>query len=191
MCSRAGRPAIFCRFSGCNLSCDFCDTDFEGTDGPDGGVYETAENLAVKAASFWPAGAAPADRPFVVCTGGEPLQQLDMPLLNALHDHGLEVVVETNGTIEAPAGIDWLTVSPKGGDALIQKSGDELKLLYPQTDAPPERFKNLDFKYFFLQPVDLGDPAVNRKHTEAAVEYCLKHPRWRLSLQIHKVVGIQ
>ena len=187
----AGRPAIFCRFAGCNLSCDFCDTDFEGTDGSDGGVYETAERLAAKVASIWPDDSAPGGKPFVVCTGGEPLLQLDAPLLEALHGHGLEVAVETNGTLPAPSGIDWLTVSPKESAAPVQKSGDELKLLYPQREVSPEQFEGLDFGHFSLQPVDTGDPAANRKNTKAAVEFCLGNPKWRLSLQIHKIVGIR
>ncbi len=187
----AGRPAIFCRFAGCNLDCEFCDTDFEGTDGPEGGVYETADHLAAAVVAIWPDSTTPGVKPFVVCTGGEPLLQLDTPLLNAFHGHGLEVAVETNGTIPAPSGIDWLTVSPKMDATLLQKSGDELKLLYPQRDLSPGQFESLDFQHFCLQPIDMGDPVANRKNREAAVEYCLKYPLWRLSLQIHKIVGIR
>jgi len=187
----AGRPAIFCRFAGCNLNCDFCDTDFEGTDGPNGGVYGTAERLAARVAAIWPDSTMPGGKAFVVCTGGEPLLQLDAPLLDAFHSHGLEVAVETNGTIPAPTSLDWLTVSPKENTKLLQKSGDELKLLFPQRDVSPEQFESLDFEHFCLQPVDTGETVANRKNTEAAVEYCLKYPLWRLSLQIHKVVGIR
>ncbi|MCP4590604.1 MAG: 7-carboxy-7-deazaguanine synthase [bacterium] len=186
-----GRPAVFCRFAGCNLSCDFCDTDFEGTDGSDGGVYETAEHLAAKVATLWPDGAAPRVKPFVVCTGGEPLLQLDAPLLDALHDRGCLIAVETNGTIEAPPGIDWLTVSPKEDATFLQKSGDELKLLYPQRNASPQQFEDLDFQHFCLQPVDTPDLLASRKNREATVAYCLQQPLWRLSLQGHKIVGIR
>ncbi len=186
-----GRPAVFCRFAGCNLSCDFCDTDFEGTDGPDGGVYETAEHLAARVATLWPDGAARRVKPFVVCTGGEPLLQLDAPLLDAFHDRGCLVAVETNGTIEAPPGIDWLTVSPKENATLLQKSGDEIKLLYPQHDVSAQQFEDLDFTHFCLQPIDTPDPLASRKNGEATVAYCLQHPLWRLSLQVHKIVGIR
>jgi 7-carboxy-7-deazaguanine synthase (Cx14CxxC type) len=185
----AGRPAVFCRFAGCNLNCEFCDTDSEGTDGPNGGVYE-ATGLASVVAGVWPEDERPKGKPFVVCTGGEPLLQVDEPLLDALHNHGFAVAVETNGTISAPAGIDWLTVSPKKGGGLLQKSGNELKLLYPQRDVYPRQFAGLDFEYFFLQPMDTTDHDANRKNVEAAAAYCLKHPLWRLSLQIHKIVGI-
>jgi 7-carboxy-7-deazaguanine synthase (Cx14CxxC type) len=186
----AGRPAVFCRFSGCNLRCEFCDTAFEGTDGPNGGVYGTGE-LASAVASLWPGPAERDVRPFVICTGGEPLLQLDAGLLKAFHARGLEVAVETNGTVAAPRGIDWLTVSPKTRGSLLQRSGDELKLLYPLRDVSPAQCQGLDFSHLFLQPVDVGDPAVNRENVAAAVDYCLNHPPWRLCLQIQKIVGIR
>ncbi|MBW6495085.1 MAG: 7-carboxy-7-deazaguanine synthase [Burkholderiaceae bacterium] len=193
--AQAGRPAVFCRFAGCNLwsgreedrdqaVCRFCDTDFVGTDGTAGGRYRSAAELATAIASHWPGG----HQPFVVCTGGEPLLQLDAELIAALHAHGFEIAVETNGTIAAPAGIDWLCVSPKGGARLVQRSGDELKLVYPQPDAPPEEFAALDFKHFLLQPMDSPRRA---EHTREAIAYCLAHPRWRLSLQTHKTIGIR
>ena len=191
-----GRPAVFCRFAGCNLwsgleedredaQCRFCDTDFVGTGGPGGGVFETAGDLARAVAAQWK-GNGKAE-PFVVCTGGEPLLQLDGPLIDALHGLGFEVAVETNGTVSAPPGLDWVTVSPKAGAELAQKKGDELKLVYPQPGAEPEAFEGLDFRHFLLQPMD-GDGLAG--NTQAAMEYCLHHPRWRLSLQIHKVIGI-
>jgi 7-carboxy-7-deazaguanine synthase (Cx14CxxC type) len=186
----AGRPAVFCRFSGCNLRCEFCDTDFEGTDGPNGGVYES-EELASVVAGLWPGKAGRDARPFVVCTGGEPLLQMDAGLLEAFRARGLEVAVETNGTILAPGGIDWLTVSPKTGGSLLQRSGNELKLLYPLRDLSPAQCEGLNFEHFFLQPVDAGDPAANKRNVAAAVDYCLNHPPWRLSLQIQKIVGIR
>ena len=192
---QAGRAAVFCRFAGCNLwsgreedrgeaVCRFCDTDFVGTDGTAGGRYRSAAELAAAIASHWPGG----HQPFLVCTGGEPLLQLDAELIAALHAQGFEIAVETNGTIAAPAGIDWLCVSPKGGAPLVQRSGDELKLVYPQSDAPPEEFAALDFKHFLLQPLDSPRRA---EHTRAAIAYCLAHPRWRLSLQTHKTIGIR
>ncbi len=192
---QSGRPAVFCRFSGCNLwsgreedrhkaICQFCDTDFWGTDGENGGRYPDADTLASKIASLWP---APEGKPYVVCTGGEPLLQLDTALVNALHRHGFEVAVETNGTVAAPEGIDWLCVSPKAGTELLLKAGSELKLVYPQPGAEPERFAGLDFEYFFLQPMDGPDAARN---TQLALEYCLGHPQWRLSLQTHKILQI-
>lgn len=195
--AHAGRAAVFCRFSGCNLwtgreedradaVCRFCDTDFVGTDGPGGGKFRTAEGLARAVAAAWPAG-NDAGRRFVVCTGGEPLLQLDRGLLAALHGEGFEVAVETNGTRNPPPGLDWLTVSPKAGADLVIAGGDELKLVYPQADAEPERFERLEFRHFFLQPMD--GPA-REANTAAAVRYCLAHPRWRLSLQTHKLLGI-
>jgi 7-carboxy-7-deazaguanine synthase (Cx14CxxC type) len=195
--AHTGRPAVFCRFSGCNLwngreqdraeaVCRFCDTDFVGTDGPGGGRFATAADVAKAVAAAWPAGASP-DRRFVVCTGGEPLLQLDGPLVEALHAEGFEVAVETNGTQEPPPGIDWLTVSPKAGAPLGIRRGDELKLVYPQDGAEPERFEGLAFRHFFLQPMD--GPA-REANTAAALRYCLTHPRWRLSLQTHKLLGI-
>ena len=197
--ANAGRPAVFCRFTGCNLwsgreqdrprgpgGCSlWCDTDFVGTDGVGGGRFASAEQLALAARDAW---AAPwQGRPLVVCTGGEPLLQLDEALVRAFHRAGFEVAVETNGTRPAPPGIDWLCVSPKAGAELLLRSGDELKLIFPQEDATPERFEHLDFRHFFLQPLD--DPR-RPLHTEAAVRYCLAHPRWRLSLQTHKLLGI-
>jgi len=193
--ANTGRPAVFCRFAGCNLwtgreedrasaICRFCDTEFVGTGGPGGGRF-AAERLADAVAAAWPAGQR--GRRFVVCTGGEPLLQLDGALLDALHYRGFEVAVETNGTIVPPAGIDWLCVSPKAGSTLVVERGDELKLVYPQDGAPPERFEELAFTHFFLQPMD--GPA-REANTSAALRYCLDHPRWRLSLQTHKLLGI-
>jgi 7-carboxy-7-deazaguanine synthase len=195
--ANTGRPAVFCRFAGCNLwtgreqdrdeaTCRFCDTDFVGTDGPGGGKFETADVLAAAVASAWPEDSGPARR-LVVCTGGEPLLQLDPPLLAAFHRAGFEVAVETNGTVEPPEGIDWLCVSPKADADLVVHSGDELKLVYPQEGGEPERFEALDFDHFFLQPMDGPRREVN---TQAALRYCLEHPRWRLSLQTHKLLGI-
>ena len=190
---QAGRPAVFLRFSGCNLwsglerdrasaVCTFCDTDFVGTDGPGGGKFADVGVLAGAVAGLWPGGGAP----LVVCTGGEPLLQLDPPLIDALHAAGFEIAVETNGTIAAPAGIDWICVSPKSTAPLKQTSGQELKLVYPQTDAPPEAFAHLDFEQFRLQPMDGPNQMEN---AEAAYRYCLAHPKWRLSLQTHKWIG--
>ena len=197
--AQTGRPAVFCRFSGCNLwsgraedrataECTFCDTDFVGV-GADGGRYATAEMLATAVRACWPNEqmAAPA-RPLIVCTGGEPLLQLDESAIAALHDAGFEIAIETNGTQQAPAGIDWVCVSPKGKTQLALTHGDELKLVYPQADALPERFEHLQFRHFFLQPMD--GPDVER-NTRLALEYCLAHPRWRLSLQTHKLLGIR
>lgn len=199
--AQAGRPAVFCRFAGCNLwsglerdragaACQFCDTDFVGTDGPDGGVFESAEALADAVSRRWPEGASgpSSSRPFVVCTGGEPLLQLDEPAIKALHARGFEVAVETNGTRAVPAGIDWLCVSPKAGAELVVHSGDEFKLIYPQPGTGPERYTGLNFEHFFLQPMDGTELAEN---TRLAVEYCLSHPRWRLSLQTHKFLGLR
>src|SRR5438874_8796940 len=193
--ANAGRPAVFLRFAGCNLwsgreedraeaTCDFCDTDFVGTDGPGGGKFATAAALADAVAAAWPGGAA---RAFVVCTGGEPLLQLDCSLVAALHAARFEVAIETNGTLVPPPGIDWVCVSPKAGADLVLRSGDELKLVFPQKGAEPERFETLEFGHFFLQPMDGPERARN---TELAVRYCLGHPQWRLSLQTHKLLGI-
>jgi 7-carboxy-7-deazaguanine synthase len=193
--ANSGRAAVFCRFAGCNLwsgreedraaaICRFCDTDFVGVDGPGGGRFDTAQQLALAIVHCWPHVGA---RPLVVCTGGEPFLQLDEPLIAALHAAGCEIAVETNGTIAAPPGIDWLCVSPKADTDLVVRAGDELKLIYPQAGAAPERYETLDFRHFFLQPMDGPDVAAN---TQAAVRYCLDHPRWRLSLQTHKLVGI-
>ena len=195
--AQAGRAAVFCRFAGCNLwsgreqdrasaICKFCDTDFADTNGPGGGKFETAAALATAIQATWPAGSAPGKR-FVVCTGGEPLLQLDTLLIDAIHTSGFEIAVETNGTIAAPEGIDWICVSPKAGAELVQKSGDELKLVYPQSGIDPEDISTLAFKNFFLQPMDGPERAAN---TELAVKYCMAHPQWRLSLQTHKIVGI-
>ncbi len=220
--AQTGRAAVFCRFAGCNLwsgreadraaaICRFCDTDFADTDGPGGGRFTSAEELADAIDEKWPNGPSMAGHPerrrsrpsraaqskdlhlsfplrrFVVCTGGEPLLQLDAPLIDALHARAFEIAVETNGTVAAPPGIDWLCVSPKAGSTLVQKSGDELKLIYPQSGADPAAFEGLAFCYFFLQPMDgpQRDP-----NTHAALRYCLDHPQWRLSLQTHKFLGI-
>jgi 7-carboxy-7-deazaguanine synthase (Cx14CxxC type) len=194
--ANTGRPAVFCRFAGCNLwtgreadrasaVCSFCDTDFVGTDGPGGGRFPDAASLARAVAAAWPSGGD--CRRFVVCTGGEPLLQLDADLVGAFHAEGFEVAVETNGTVEPPPGIDWLCVSPKAEAPLVVRGGDELKLVYPQAGADPSRFEGLEFAQFFLQPMD--GPA-QEANTAAALRYCLEHPRWRLSLQTHKLLGI-
>jgi 7-carboxy-7-deazaguanine synthase len=193
---QAGRAAVFCRFAGCNLwtgreedrgkaVCQFCDTDFVGTDGPGGGKFATAEALAAAVALRWPAAAG--GRPLAFCTGGEPLLQLDEPAVSALHALGFEVAVETNGTQPAPAGLDWICVSPKAGADIVLTRGSELKLVFPQRGAMPEQFEGLDFRHFFLQPMDGLE---QRRNTRLAVEYCLAHPLWRLSVQTHKVIGI-
>lgn len=195
-----GRPAVFCRFSGCNLwtgrerdragaVCKFCDTDFVGV-GPDGGRFASARELAERVASLWPDGGLAAPGRYVVCTGGEPLLQLDASLIEAFHAAGFEIAIETNGTLEAPAGIDWICVSPKAGAPLSLLNGDELKLVYPQSEreAQPECFEHLDFRYFSLQPMD--GPHL-QQNTQLAVAYCLTHPKWRLSLQTHKLLGLR
>ena len=195
--ANSGTPAVFCRFAGCNLwsgreadresaACNFCDTDFVGTDGPGGGKFESAQALAAAVESEWPRGAS--GRRFVVCTGGEPLLQLDRAAIDALHACGFRIAIETNGTLTAPEGIDWVCVSPKSTTELAMDRGDELKLVYPQADAPPARFESLAFGHFFLQPMDGPDREAN---TRAAIAYCLAHPRWRLSLQSHKLIGIR
>lgn len=195
--AQAGRPAVFCRFAGCNLwtgreadrataVCGFCDTDFVGTDGDGGGKFATAEQLAAEVAAHWPAGEVA--RRFVVCTGGEPLLQVDTALLAALHAEDFEIAVETNGTQSAPAGLDWICVSPKAKAPLVLRQGHELKLVYPQAEAAPEQYAALEFGHFFLQPMDGPDLADN---TRAAMAYCLAHPQWRLSLQTHKLLGIR
>jgi len=194
--AQAGRVSVFCRFAGCNLwsgqeadraeaQCRFCDTDFVGTDGTDGGRYETADALADAIARIW--GAEPGGR-YVVLTGGEPLLQVDEAFIAALHARGFQIGLETNGTLEPPGGIDWVCVSPKAGTELKARTGDELKLVYPQPDAPPDAFAGLSFKRFSLQPMD--GPAL-AENTAKAVAYCLAHPQWRLSLQTHKVLGIR
>ena len=195
--AHTGRPAVFCRFAGCNLwsgreqdrssaVCKFCDTDFAGTNGRGGGHFVSAEALAAAIERTWPANAAGSNR-FVVCTGGEPLLQLDKEMIDALHARSFEIAVETNGTIAAPDGLDWICVSPKADAGLKQRSGDELKLIYPQTGAEPELFEELPFRHFYLQPMDGPDRELN---TTLALAYCLDHPRWRLSLQTHKLLGI-
>lgn len=195
--TNTGRPAVFCRFAGCNLwsgreddrvsaICRFCDTDFVGTDGPGGSRFITAADLAHAVAAAWPQVSSAARR-LVVCTGGEPLLQLDEPLIELLHQAGFEVAIETNGTLPAPPGIDWICVSPKADAELVLKCGDELKLIFPQAGADPASFESLDFRNFFLQPMDGPCRAEN---TRLAVGYCLRHPRWRLSLQTHKLLGI-
>jgi 7-carboxy-7-deazaguanine synthase (Cx14CxxC type) len=194
----AGRPAVFCRFSGCNLwsgresdrataVCQFCDTDFVGV-GPDGGKFATAAALADAVASRWPANADPRAVPYVVCTGGEPLLQLDADAIAALHARGFEVAVETNGTQPAPDGLDWICVSPKANAPLALKAGSELKLVFPQVGGEPSRYEGLDFEHWYLQPMDGPDAAAN---TAAALAYCLAHPRWHLSVQTHKALGIR
>ena len=199
--AQTGRAAVFLRFAGCNLwsglerdrhraVCQFCDTDFVGTHGENGGKFEGADALADHVASLWAAAAgADAGEAYVVCTGGEPLLQLDSPLIEALHARGFEVGVETNGTVAAPAGLDWICISPKANAALVQSRGDELKLVYPQDEpeAQPERFEMLQFQHFFLQPKDDNRQAEN---IAAAAAYCMKHPKWRLSLQTHKLIGL-
>jgi 7-carboxy-7-deazaguanine synthase len=195
--ANAGKAAVFCRFSGCNLwtgreedrsraVCQFCDTDFVGV-GPDGGRFETPEGLAAAIANAWRGGGSSEER-FVVCTGGEPLLQVDDPFIDAVHAAGFTMAIETNGTKTASKSIDWICVSPKAGAPLVQTSGNELKLVFPQEAAMPSNFESLEFDNFFLQPMD--GPRV-RENTQLAVEYCMSHPRWRLSLQTHKLLGIR
>ncbi|HUQ99212.1 MAG TPA: 7-carboxy-7-deazaguanine synthase [Gemmatimonadaceae bacterium] len=210
--AQSGRAAVFCRFSGCNLwsgreedrsraVCKFCDTDFVGT-GPDGGRFSSANELADAIDRCWlggtsgttsswggtPGGVRNAEKKYVVCTGGEPLLQVNEPLISALHDRNFEVAVETNGTRPAPESLDWICVSPKAGAPLVQMRGSELKLVFPQEDAMPEKFESFDFRHFYLQPMDGPNAAAN---TDRAIDYCLRHPRWRLSIQTHKLVGIR
>lgn len=193
---QTGRTSVFLRFSGCNLwtgreedrssaVCQFCDTDFVGMDGENGGRYRSAQALVDKVEEIW---AGPAAKRYIVCTGGEPLLQLDTPLIEELHRRGFQIAVETNGTIAAPAGLDWICVSPKAGADLVQTSGHELKLIYPQAGIDPERFSGLNFGQFWLQAMDGPDLQAN---LQAAIAYCLAHPAWRLSLQTHKMIGIQ
>ncbi|MGA9795391.1 MAG: 7-carboxy-7-deazaguanine synthase [Rhizomicrobium sp.] len=195
--TRTGRAAVFLRFAGCNLwtglerdrhkaTCQFCDTDFVGTDGPGGGKFTDAESLACAVAEKWPR-ESPA-QPYVVCTGGEPLLQIDEALIRALHAAHFEIGIETNGTLLPPPGIDWICVSPKANAEFNLKRGNELKLVYPQENGPPEKYADLLFDHFFLQPMDNANRAAN---TEAATSYCLAHPQWRLSLQTHKLIGIR
>jgi 7-carboxy-7-deazaguanine synthase (Cx14CxxC type) len=191
-----GRVAVFCRFSGCNLwtgreanrasaVCRFCDTDFVGTDGPGGGHFADPDALADHVAAIWPA--ATEHSRFVVCTGGEPLLQLDSALIDALHERAFTIAIETNGTLPVPRGIDWVCMSPKAEADVVVTSGDELKLVYPQAGGEPERYADLDFDHFFLQPMDGPDRDAN---TVAAIDYCIAHPQWRLSVQTHKYLGI-
>lgn len=194
--AQAGRPAVFCRFSGCNLwsgreedrhkaICQFCDTDFWGTDGENGGRYASAKELTDKIASLWPD--QQMGQPYIVCTGGEPMLQLDQPLVDELHKANFEIAVETNGTIEAPKGIDWICVSPKANTDIILTKGQELKLVYPQVNALPPQYEDLDFEHFYLQPMDGNQTEEN---TQACVAYCMAHPQWKLSLQTHKLLNI-
>ena len=197
--AQTGRAAVFCRFTGCNLwtghesdrataICQFCDTDFVGTDGLGGGRFSAAVDVARAVSARWPDVERPERvKPLVVCTGGEPLLQLDEALIKAFHQAGFEVAIETNGTRGAPHGVDWICVSPKAGAELVLRSGDELKLIFPQENASPEVYEHLDFRYFFLQPMD---GAERERNTRLALEYCLAHPQWRLSLQTHKLLGI-
>ena len=195
---QAGRPAVFCRFALCNLwtgrerdrhraICQFCDTDFVGTDGPGGGRFRSAADLAAAVAKTWAGQRHERARPMVVCTGGEPALQLDGPAVAALHAEGFEVAIETNGTRPLPPGLDWVCVSPKAGTELAVQAGDELKLVYPQAGAPPERFELPGFRRLLLQPMDGPDRAAS---TRAAIDYCLAHPQWQLSVQSHKYLGI-
>ena len=196
--AHTGRPAVFCRFAGCNLwsgreedrltaICQFCDTDFVGTDGSNGGRFASVRELATAVATAWPTPPSPLARPFVVCTGGEPLLQLDDDLVAAFHKFGFAVAIETNGTRLPPREVDWICVSPKAGADLVLRAGHELKLVFPQAGAEPTRFEGLDFQHFFLQPMDGPE---RERNTQLAVRYCLKHPQWRLSLQTHKLLGI-
>ena len=206
--AQAGRAAVFCRFSKCNLwngreadraqaVCNFCDTDFIGTDGQNGGRFATAEALAAHLRALWPGNMqAPGVRPYVVCTGGEPLLQLDEALIAALHQQGFEVGVETNGTLPAPAGLDWLCVSPKADAPVVITECDELKLVYPQPLAMPERFLGIRARHYFLSPMAsprpplVGEDPTKLANMRAATAYCLAHPQWRLTLQMHKIIGI-
>jgi 7-carboxy-7-deazaguanine synthase len=195
--ANAGTPAVFCRFAGCNLwsgreqdresaVCKFCDTEFVGTDGPGGGKHATADSLADAVLSAWPR--EYAKQRFVVLTGGEPALQLDTQLVDALHERGFRIAIETNGTIALPKGIDWICVSPKAGTDVVVRSGNELKLVVPQTDWPPESFEGWNFQHFLLSPMD-GPARPN--NTAYAIDYCLNHPKWHLSLQTHKIIGIR
>jgi 7-carboxy-7-deazaguanine synthase (Cx14CxxC type) len=196
--AQAGRAAVFCRFSGCNLwtgrdedrhraVCRFCDTDFFGTDGPGGGRFKTAEVLVDRIAATWPGNGSVRSRPLVVFTGGEPALQLDESVLSLLSERGFESAIETNGTRPLPLGLDWVCMSPKAGTDLVVRSGDELKLVYPQETLPPEAVEDLNFSHLYLQPMD--GPAL-AENMRMATAYCMRHPQWRLSLQIHKAVGI-
>jgi 7-carboxy-7-deazaguanine synthase len=195
--ANAGRPAVFCRFAGCNLwngresdratsVCQFCDTDFVGTDGTNGGKFKRAADLVATVESLWPEGSY--KRRFVVLTGGEPIMQVDQALVDAFHARGFFIAVETNGTLVPPEGIDWLCVSPKAGSELVVKSGQELKLVFPQKDAEPNKFTEYDFENFYLQPMD---GILQRENTARAIDYCMLHPHWNLSVQTHKIIGIR
>ncbi len=195
----AGRPAVFCRFSGCNLwsgreddrekaVCKFCDTDFVGCDGPGGGQFSSPAQLAEKIGKLWPEKSLGSYKPLVICTGGEPLLQLDSELISKLHEKGFEIAIETNGTIIPPDGIDWICVSPKADAPLLLQSGHELKLVFPQEGAPPEKYETLNFRYFFLQPLDSPQ---REDDMRLALEYVLSHPQWRLSLQLQKILKIK
>ena len=197
--AHAGRPAIFCRFTGCNLwsgkekhraeaVCSFCDTDFIGVDGEGGGNFRTATELAKRVKEYWPSSIVDDIHPYVVCTGGEPLLQLDEILIEALHEEGIEVAIETNGTLSVPSGVDWICVSPKSGSTVVVHEGNEIKLVYPQDGHQPSDFTAMKFDYFFLQP--MFDDAENNNIADT-INYCLKHPRWSLSLQTHKLLGLQ
>jgi len=195
--AHTGRPAIFCRFTGCNLwsgregdrkssICQFCDTDFIGTDGENGNKFNSAGELASFVASFWPKECS--EKPYVVCTGGEPLLQIDDPLIKAFHAQGLEIAIETNGTIKAPKGIDWICVSPKADSELMQLTGNELKLVYPQEKNNPQNFEHLSFDNFYIQPLD--NEKLN-ENIQKSIAYCQENPKWHLSLQTHKITGIK
>jgi len=195
--AQAGRPAVFCRFAGCNLwsgreedradaTCKFCDTDFVGADGPDGGKFANADELARACRAVWKGNSGTP--PFVVLTGGEPMLQVDETLIEALHAASFEIAIETNGTLPVPRSIDWICVSPKAGAKLLQRSGDELKLVHPQAELGPEDLGDLDFRHYLLQPMDGERRDAN---TVAAIDYCLAHPKWRLSLQTHKILGLR
>lgn len=204
--ARAGRAAIFCRFSKCNLwngredsrataICNFCDTDIIGTDGQNGGRFTSPEELAQAIHKLWPKDEESKAKPYVVFTGGEPLLQLDEALIQAMHDLNYEVAIETNGTLPAPEGIDWICLSPKGKSEVVLTKCDELKLVYPQTDCTPEQYAAFDTSYFYLSPmanplIHSGKDEVKQSNTQHALEYCLTHPQWRLSLQLHKLLGI-
>lgn len=197
--AHTGRAAVFCRFSGCNLwsgreadrlkaDCRFCDTDFVGTDGQNGGKFAAAGQLANAIQKLWPAQSI--GRPYVIFTGGEPCLQLDTPLISAVKQHGFETAIETNGTLPVPQDIDWICVSPKPGPALVQQSGHELKFVYPQSELSPDQFNNMNFQHFFLQPKDVADEAERKENLDACVRFCLQNPKWRLSLQTHKLTGL-
>ncbi|MCK5064013.1 MAG: 7-carboxy-7-deazaguanine synthase [Candidatus Fermentibacteraceae bacterium] len=182
--ANTGAAVVLCRFEGCNLDCSFCDTDYAGINGPSGGEFSTAASLVEAACQCWQGDDHSRK---ILCTGGEPLLQLDSELVNTLHERGFEILLETNGTLAAPDGIDWICVSPKAGEDPVIRKGNELKLAYPQEGIDPEKYSNLDFRYYYIQPIS----GVNlKKNIRLAIEYCLKHPRWRLSLQLHKYTGI-